>query len=150
MPGRRRRSYIYRGNKDKYSVESKSFNVNPATGIQTEVVIVPSTSLEGMRKVKHIEVSMSSNSQTDVLFWSLVYVPSGTDASVMSQTGSLYEPSQFVLCCGVLDFTAGPNRIRSPVSRNLNQGDSIRLLLLRGGAADMSLIGVVRYAITLQ
>ena len=40
---------------------------------------------------------------------------------------SIYEPNQFVLSRGVLDFTGGPLRIRTPLSRNLNSGDRIQL-----------------------
>ena len=49
--------------------------------------------------------------------------------------GSMYEPNQFVMNCGVIDPTAGPIRIYSPISRNLNDGDKISpssVLLLMG------------------
>ena len=36
----------------------------------------------------------------------------------------MYEPNQFVMNCGVVDPSAGPIRFTSPVSRNLNDGDS--------------------------
>ena len=39
----------------------------------------------------------------------------------------MYEPNQFVMNCGVVDPSAGPIRFTSPVSRNLNDGDSIYL-----------------------
>ena len=64
---------------------------------------------------------------------------------------SMYEPNQFVMNCGVIDPTAGPIRIYSPISRNLNDGDKISLLIrptLDGVATIVSLC--VRYAITLN
>ena len=44
--------------------------------------------------------------------------------------------------CGVIDPTAGPIRIYSPISRNLNDGDKISLLIrptLDGAATIISL-----------
>ena len=65
-------------------------------------------------------------------------------------SSSMYEPNQFVMNCGVIDPTAGPIRIYSPISRNLNDGDKISLLIrpTLDGAATVSLC--VRYAITLN
>ena len=66
-------------------------------------------------------------------------------------SSSMYEPNQFVMNCGVIDPTAGPIRIYSPISRNLNDGDKISLLIrptLDGAATIISLC--VRYAITLN
>ena len=65
------------------------------------------------------------------LFWALVYVPQGTTAGSLNiatagaTPSSMYEPNQFVMNCGVIDPTAGPIRIYSPISRNLNDGDKI-------------------------
>ena len=92
------------------------------------------------------------------LFWALVYVPQGTTAGGTQRrnsrrnSSSMYEPNQFVMNCGVIDPTAaGPIRIYSPISRNLNDGDKISLLIrptLDGAATIISLC--VRYAITLN
>ena len=66
---------------------------------------------------------------------SSVYVPQGTTAGALNiatagaTPGSMYEPNQFVMNCGVIDPTAGPIRIYSPISRNLNDGDKISLLI---------------------
>ena len=58
--GRRRR--IIRGSRDKYSVEHKAGNVaTEATTGDGGVVIVPATSTEGMRKVKHVVVNLAAN-----------------------------------------------------------------------------------------
>ena len=62
----------------------------------------------------------------------------------------MYEPNQFVMNCGIVDPTAGPIRFSSPVSRNLNNGDSIALLLRQTSTNTMGVDGTVRYAITLN
>ena len=41
----------------------------------------------------------------------------------------MYEPNQFVMNCGVVDGTAGPIRFSSPIGRNLNDGDTIYLVV---------------------
>ena len=63
----------------------------------------------------------------------------------------MYEPNQFVMNCGVADFSGGPLRFTSPVSRNLNSGDKI-VLIMTNNTADTTAHYhyVVRYAVTLQ
>ena len=103
------------------------------------------------------QVVAGGSSAESNLFWALVYVPQGTTAGALNiatagaTPGSMYEPNQFVMNCGVIDPTAGPIRIYSPISRNLNDGDKISLLIrptLDGAATIVSLC--VRYAISLQ
>ena len=62
----------------------------------------------------------------------------------------MYEPNQFVMNCGVVDPSAGPIRFTSPVSRNLNDGDAIYLLIRNPLANSIQYQAVVRYAVTLQ
>ena len=52
----------------------------------------------------------------------------------------MYEPNQYVMNCGIVDPTAGPIRFSSPISRNLNNGDAIVLLVRHtlGGNMDMA------------
>ena len=57
----------------------------------------------------------------------------------------MYEPNQFVMNCGVIDNDAGPIRMSSPLGRNLNDGDSIYLIVRP--IAEMSIYCTVRYAI---
>lgn len=156
----------YRGSRDKYSVEQSAAQVVvPAAGAsgagQSGLVVVAPSDLQGMRKVKHVTVSLahpsnaSSTSNPSSVFWALVYVPAGTGVGLLniSTTGvsALYEPNQFVMNCGVADFEAGPVRVSSRLSRNLNSGDQIVLLL--SNPSTIGPIGIqacVRYAITLQ
>jgi len=156
MPRYYRRRFAKTAPRDKYSVEQKLIKgsltalAGQDPGYQQAIIVVPASNLQGMRKVKHLTVNLTCDAEH--LYWALVYVPQGTDPnpivySEVPGTG-FYEPNQFVMNCGVVDPSAGPVRISSPISRNLNSGDSIRLILANESAVDF--YGVVRYAITLQ
>jgi len=156
MSRRAPRRTIKSYNRDKYSKEN--FRVSIATGAESVnglyqggQVIVPATTVQGMRKVKHVTVSLSKyTTQTSPFFWALVFVPQGYSANTLGVAGgSIYEPNQYVMACGCIDPDAGPIRIRSPISRNLNSGDSISLVI-GSGNQDASYFGVVSYAVTLQ
>ena len=142
--------------RDKYSVEQMASVVDVGAGSQNAQAVVAATTTQGMRKVKHLTISIASNGATSAsaIYWALVYVPQGTTPNPLSLgTGtyqSLYEPNQFVLNCGVMDLDAGPARVSTPLSRNLNSGDSIYIILANPAGAAMQLQTVVRYAITLQ
>ena len=151
------------GKRDKYSIQQKASVASIAANQTSVVDIVPATTTEGMRKVKHLTCNLTqvvaggSGGAESNLFWALVYVPQGTTAgstqhrNCRGNSSSMYEPNQFVMNCGVIDPTAGPIRIYSPISRNLNDGDKISLLIrptLDGAATIISLC--VRYAITLN
>ncbi len=162
---RRRRS----GNRDKYSIEdtvvlvpsSSSWPQVPATSEtqlsrQFTTLIVPSIDAQGMRKVKHLTLTFASTDDYKLLY-ALVFVPSGYSPNALrvpplGQPTSLYEPNQFVMSSGVLDFSGGPLLIRTPLSRNLNSGDALYLVVAATdtGSNDTSLTVNVRYAITLQ
>ena len=150
-PRYRRRKY--RGSRDKYSVEQSAFNLELTSAATTvSQVVVPGVNLEGMRKVKHLTVSLQMTSAVGC-WWALVYVPQGTTVNGLNITSGqpLYEPNQFVMNCGIIDADAGPIRFSSPLSRNLNSGDSIVLLLRPTSSVTTNAAnGVVRYAITLQ
>ena len=113
-----------RGSRDKYSVEHKAGNVlSDATSGDGGVVIVPSTTVEGMRKVKHIVVNLAANDVSGAydhaLFWAIVYVPQGTTVNPLQvDSGTMYEPNQFVMGCGVADFNGGPLRVHCRMSQN--------------------------------
>lgn len=141
----------YRRAKRKYSVEQRPLNFALTPSSTTAVVIVPPSATEGMRKVKNITVNIIPQSD-DVfaLWWALVYVPEGTSAgslNLTSPTGSLYEPNQFVMNCGISDPNAGPIRFFTPLARNLNSGDSIYLVVSDGSAGATQVRGTARYAI---
>ena len=143
------------GKSIKYSVQQKAFGF-AATGDATSAqVIVPPTTLEGMRKVKHLTVNIAADSTAKTMYWALVYVPQGTtpqsiSVSTATTLPSMYEPNQFVMNCGIVDIDAGPTRFHSPIARNLNDGDAIFLVVRPVGAGATNIIGTVRYAISLQ
>ena len=142
-------------NRDKYSIEQSAGEIS-TTGegvIDAVADIVPSADLQGMRKVKHITLSLSgtysSSSTNSVIYWAIVYVPAGTTPNALNVNGqALYEPNQFVMNCGIMDADAGPNRISSPVSRNLNSGDKICLIIKAPNNSFYKY--VAKYAVTLQ
>ena len=151
-----RRRFARRGPKDKYSVENKGGTVTTASAatngwFQNGINIVPPTSVEGMRKIKHTTITLSAPlTEGGVCAYALVYVPEGyTTNALFNAGGSLYEPNQFVMQAGMMDFTAGPIRITSPISRNLNSGDSI-WLVVGTTAANTVITYFCKYAITLQ
>ena len=141
-----------RTSRKKYSVQQKAFKFDAAASSTTSVEIVPATTVEGMRKVKHVTVNCSTTHAVP-LYWALVYVPQGTVPGVLNvattadQT-SLYEPNQFVMNCGIADPDAGPIRIWSPLARNLNDGDRILLLITHTNSATVGVFALCRYAIT--
>ena len=160
MSRRAPRRTIKSYNRDKYSKENFRTEVTTGANLvnglyQGGQVIVPPTTTQGMRKVKHITVGLAKQS-SDTEFtehpfhWALVYVPEGYTANPIGAAGgSLYEPNQYVMACGVIDPDAGPIRIRSPIARNLNSGDSISLVI--GSLLQTkAYVGVVSYAVTLQ
>lgn len=149
--------------RSKYSIEQKSFRQSANTTTQVNSIyqdtftIVDAATMQGMRKVKHIMCNLtltgSSSSDTDgvnPLYWAIVYVPQGTNVGALNINNSLYEPNQYVMNCGVVDPSAGPIRFSSPVSRNLNSGDSIMLVVGKSGSAAATYSGVFKYAITLN
>ena len=159
MPYRRRAYKRTRyGGRDKYSIHQKAFSFTAAASPTTTAqLIVPSTVVEGMRKVKHITVNLTPIIDQDggQIWWALVYVPQGTTVgsiqlATTSALNDMYEPNQFVMNCGIVDPTAGPIRFNSPISRNLNDGDAIVLLVRHTLAGNMDIRGTCRYAITLQ
>ena len=157
MPRYYRRRVVSRGSRDKYSVEQQAGVLEIPGSSQAYATVVPDSAIQGMRKVKHLTVSLacddsSTGNGSPYSYWCLVYVPQGTPVSNMNLTGSsgMYEPNQFVMNCGVADFSAGPVRFRSPVSRNLNSGDRIVLLMSNPVTGARQFNYVVRYAITLQ
>ena len=146
----------------KYSVEQKNFQVTlPTTQInnlnQTALELVEPIAIQGMRKVKHLMVNLAltgttNNDTMNPLYWAIVYVPQGTLIGNMQLNGTMYEPNQYVMNCGVVDPTAGPIRFSSPLSRNLNSGDSIYLLVGMNNLSGMGInvCGCSKYAITLN
>ena len=81
-------------------------------------------------------------------------MPQGTTVGSLAvgtgtASASLYEPNQFVMACGVADFDGGPLRCVSPISRNLNSGDAIYLVVANPSTTNgLTLDTVIRYAVS--
>jgi len=127
----------------------EQFNSN----VFTEVV--PSTNIEGVRKVKNLSVMLSTlpaetTAQFNAsIYWALVYVPEGLAPNFLHDVGDLYQPSQWVLNTGIVNTVQNRTRIYTPLSKNLNKGDRIFLVLGSStNPTDLPTISyLVRYAI---
>ena len=159
-------------NRAKYSIETTTSNQGLSAMTQDGTTlygissVVAPTTIQGMRKVKHMQVSMCLQHASSAyemaggapIIWALVYVPAGqATVPAPATSGSIYEPNQFVIASGIADADAGPIRINTPLARNLNSGDAIVLTyrILNGGAilgvdGDSSIVTMTRYAITLN
>lgn len=161
MPFRRRYARPRVARKNKYNINTTSFEsiaVNewirkPDTTIYyNNKTIVPESGIGGTRKVKRFVINMALPPTSQMLFWwALVYVPEGTAPSLPSVTGEGYQPSQFVICQGML-ASSSPVRINSPMSRNLNQNDKIMLVIWHdfGGVGSQEAVGLgafIQYAL---
>lgn len=164
---RNRRPYLRptMPSRSKYSIEQRSFHSTfDSTAVnslyQARVELVAPTTIQGMRKVKHITLSLTSTAFStgalDIdnvypIYWAIVYVPQGTTIGALNFNNSLYEPNQYVMNCGIVDPSAGPIRFSSPISRNLNSGDSVYLVIGTPNGQNVPVIdGVVKYALTLN
>ena len=136
------------GGRDKYCVRQEAGQIVTSSAGGGYAVIVDPADVEGMRKVKHINISLAS-STTANMYWAIVYVPSGSTVQALSpSTGTFYPTPQYVMSCGVWDHDSGPNRIYSRLSRNLNPGDAIYLVVQAN--ANSAFNYCATYAITLQ
>lgn len=138
-----RRKRYYR-KKNKWSIEQRpgfirgagwSTTADEFLNRQALIPIVQSTQQEGVRKAKNLSISIATPTTEDTLnsnapfYWALIYLPEGQTPNELSSSGQLYTPSQFVIGSGIVTATQGKMRISSRLARNLNQGDSIYLLL---------------------
>lgn len=135
-----RRSRRYYTKKNKWSIEQKpgfiagngwATTSDPYLNRQALIPIVSSTTQEGVRKAKNISVSIATPTAAGnyAFYWALVYVPEGASPNELSSSGQLYQPSQYVISSGIVSSEQGKMRLSSRLARNLNQGDSIYLLI---------------------
>lgn len=131
----------------------------PESETDRQISVVPATNVEGTRCVKNLTVELctsydpvmtvvSSGLPTElqyngVVYWALVYIPEGyapqdlhlpdfqPDADPQPNTyiNNLYAGNQFVMSSGIFPVSNPRVKIRTPLSRNLNSGDTIALLL---------------------
>lgn len=112
----------------------------------TGAIVVPADLTNGVRCVKHLKITLTTpyigladqgninvgNSLT--FYWALIYVPQGYDPqeinipSNIDSSIPLYDANQFIMASGVATITTQPVTVRTPLSRNLNSGDTIQLV----------------------
>ena len=168
---RTRRSY----KKQRYSNETSIFNIvshldanqaptYPTFNNKIGYSLVPSTTVQGTRKVKNMTLSISASSLATPMVGAVVYVPAGTNCSTIAHPAangdpaSLYEPNQNVIQQFVLNPVEADSlvnttvqRFRTRLARNLESGDEIRLVLsplyASDSAYDAKVSGSFNYAI---
>ena len=146
------RRYARRIKSVKYSNETVNstgqFEVTDTNNTQQNMVVVAKADIQGTRKCKNFELSMTGgplfhdDATTDAtvdknipIIWALVYVPEGTTpGSVhwggLDRSASLYEPNQNVIMSGVWPANlTSPYKMKTRLARNLNSGDSIYLVM---------------------
>lgn len=146
---RSRKRIIYRKRR-KYNIENRPIEIQFASQsqengfYQNQTVIVPPSTVEGVRQVARITISLQG---PQPLYWAIVYIPEGvTTTALFPNSDTLFEPSNYVLNAGVVDPDAGPIRISSKLRKNLNAGD--RIYLLTATATNQTVYrGLVRYAV---
>lgn len=155
----------------KYSVNTIGINQDYGTtaidkGANVNQPIVPPTEVFGTRKVKNFDINLALQGFNSPLLFAIVYVPEGTVPLPLNVNGyvapsgqtpaiinEMYKPNQNVICHGIL--LPGNNnvyKIRSKLSRNLDSGDSIFLVMAPMLDCEVSehhklLVGTITYAI---
>lgn len=161
MP-RRYRYRRYRSRKShKYSIETGIIPIPTGTASVTygSSPAVTANANAGIRKVKNVQIQFSSSAvETNralLIAWALVYVPYNTTLNEIPSFGQtptyLYEPSQFVVMSGMYDTENPGNTARqfTPLSRNLQPGDSIQLIWRSNIPIASGIVRcLLRYAIT--
>lgn len=161
---------------DKYSIVTRTVsaqfvNIPLANGLyQQRLPVVSPTDVQGMRKVKHFTVQLLFTNYTlgDYFYWALVFVPEGlsvntllnnsttvTDRSdpntqITALSADLYQPSNHVIDSGIKKMSTSGVKVSSRLSRNLNKGDSVQLILGFPHTQLGEVTGLIKYAITLQ
>lgn len=106
----------------------------------TKMTLIAATTIQGMRKCKNFELKINvdpnaAEPSNNAIIYALVYVPENTQAGQLflgdTDASNLYQPSQNIIMSG---YAKPGNSIvninRTRLARNLNQGDSIQLVLL--------------------
>ena len=150
------------GPRKKYSLSRSTLGLSVVPGgggdlgAQSAAVVVASITGQGKRKAKNFDIQLAcqqgSNSLEALIYYALVYVPSGSTAGTINATTAVeyYSPASNVLAAGIYDCDEGTGfRVRTRLARNLNAGDQI-LLLARSTAGDTSAIllrGIVSFVV---
>ena len=177
-PRRYRRYRAYRSARSRYSNETAYIQYNkPTNAALTEganfpsnadplkkgAVIVPSSTVFGVRKAKNFSINCVSTGLSSPVVGVLIYVPQGTPVSTVNISSinadnegvSLYDPNQNVIGQFIIPANDGNSyvttRYSTRLSRNLSSGDTIRLMFATVGEyaaeAEFHIAATVNFAI---
>lgn len=127
----------------KYQFVPFSIDANFEGSGRMNQVLVPQSSVQGIRKVKNFAFSITTSAEIPML-WALVYLPEGGAINTINpqvNTGApitgtpeggnpratfveLFAANQWVIACGTCISGAVQN-YRTRMARNLNGGDSV-------------------------
>jgi len=154
-----RRRYRGRSKKQRYSVETtikvlSTWVDTAASSVyarQAAASIVPANPSVA-RKVAHLTIDFVGDTINPAtsFAWAVVYVPASLAPNILadnSEAPSFYEPNQFLMASGIVNFDQGRARYTIPLKRILHSNDDIRLLV-GSAAANINLQFICRYAIT--
>lgn len=145
----------YRPKREKYQFVPFSMTVNPPPSADDKIagtyqLVVPAFTIAGVRKVKNFDVNFVTNS-TDPLLYALVYIPEGAKpesfipsingTSAQDKFTELFAANQWVIACGSISQGA-QNRLRTRMSRNLNNGDTVWLYVWRINTSSEEFVAV--------
>ena len=109
----------------------------------TAIPLVQPATIGGKRKVGNFQINIYSNA---MCLWALVYVPNGTNPSALTLGSAVayYEPSNHLISQGIVaEVRSASYYVR--MTRNLNEGDNIYLLLRPANATQT--YGSIAYSI---
>ena len=146
----RRRWYRSGGKKYKWSLERTFVSATVGSTTTQAMTVIPSSNIEGVRKVKNITVNLLLQYAAGVpgVYWALYYLPSGMAAPPLNviSGSTVVEPNQNCIASGVAS-TNVPLRIFTPLARNLHSSDAVILLVRAAAGVEIAVFGNVSYAI---
>lgn len=160
MPRRRRTFKRSRPLKTmKYENETKSIGatipIEANSFTPTKIIICQNTDVQGVRKVKNFYLEMAFHSDA-IGYYALIYEPAGQQANTLIQAGpnqavDIFQPNQNIIFAGTILDSGSDIKRKTRLSRNLNSGDSIVLIiyLMNPTAAAINIVtqGVINYSI---
>lgn len=135
------RNYISKASKYQFVPFSIQFNYSTLDPLTPGIinVLVPTSTVAGIRKVKNFNINFVSNT-TDPLLFAVLYIPEGADTANLTPNingfnvdgskvfAELFAANQWVIGCG--SIVAGAlNNWKTRMSRNLNNGDSVYMFI---------------------
>lgn len=117
------------------------------SGERVEQVLVPQSTVQGIRKVKNFNFNVTTNIQFPVL-WAIIYLPEGGDIQQIKPNTNagkegnpdarktfveLFAANQWVIGCGTC-ISGAVQTFKTRMARNLNGGDSVWMILWSANA----------------